>query len=228
MVGELFDAAPTHNVMIWIPDAEERSAALVDEHVDGNYKHNSGLLIAADAGMSLRHEIVHVFHHAHMDRLGQQHPMWIMEGLACLFEEFAPGESDDGVIEFQPNERRNIAKGMLREGALVPWDRFFALSDAEFNAEPAWHYAQARSVFEFLADESRLATWYRTYVEHFDADQTGARAFELAFDQPMPDTELRWRAWLERKPTIVTAEHVSQRSPAQNAEPAATETKADG
>lgn len=208
MVRTLFEMPPEHNVLVALPTAADASAIFANPHVHGTYSHLARLLIAADFAASLRHEFVHVFHHSHMDRVGQQHAMWAQEGLASLYEEYELGS--DGSIVFLPNERRNIVKAMARDNTLIPWEHLFALSDMEFGERPAQHYAQARSIFEFLAERGRLEAWYRAYVEHFERDQKGAAAFEAVFEQPLAQTELDWRMWLETKATIVTQQHVKR------------------
>jgi hypothetical protein len=206
MAKALFESPPDQHVLIALPTPAHAAKMFADPHIHGNYQHRSGILIANDAGSALRHEFVHVFHHSHMDRLGQQHPMWVQEGLASLYEEYELGE--DGSIVFTPNERRNIAKMMARESSLIAWKLFFALTDEQFAQERARHYAQARSIFEFLADQGRLTAWYLAFTEQFDDDPTGAQAMISVFNQTLDEVEQQWRAWLEAQPTIVLQRHV--------------------
>ncbi|MCI0365344.1 MAG: hypothetical protein L0219_15860 [Phycisphaerales bacterium] len=201
MIELLFESPPRHHVLIALPTSSDAATIFDDQRVHGNYKHESRLLISADAGSSLRHEFVHVFHHAHMDAIGQEHPIWVQEGLASLFEDYALG--DDGSIEFAPNQRRNMVKAMARNNRLIAWSDFFRLKAVHFNAQPAEHYAQARSIFEFLADEGKLKSWYRAFRGGFDNDPLGFRAFEAVFGKSSDEVERQWREWLNAQPTIV-------------------------
>ena len=76
----------------------------------GRYRHSRRELIATDAGMTLQHEIVHAFHHNHMDMLGQEHPIWIQEGIASLFESI--DISEDGTVHFFANDRHYVAHNL--------------------------------------------------------------------------------------------------------------------
>lgn len=202
LAGTLFGAGPRRYIIVAVPTPADAAKLMPDKHVHGTYKHMKGMLIAADTGASLRHEFFHALHHNHMDRVGQQHPLWIQEGLAALYEDYVLSET--GSITFMPNERRNIAKSMARDNRLLPLDQFTALIDTEFGAKPARNYVQARTIFEFVADRGMLQAWYEAYVRGFDRDSTGAQAMVEVFGQPMNDMDAAWRQWLDEQPTIVT------------------------
>jgi hypothetical protein len=206
LASTFFGADPRRYVIIVNPTPADAAKLLPDRHVHGTYKHMKGMLIAADTGASLRHEFFHALHHNHMDRVGQQHPLWIQEGLAALYEDY---ELDsEGAITFLPNERRNIAKSMARENRLLPLDQFAALNDTDFSAKPARNYVQARTLFEFLADRDLLEQWYHAYTRHFSRDTTGVQALMEVFNLPIADIDAAWRKWLDEQPTIVTQRDV--------------------
>lgn len=198
----LFAEGRRHYIIIAVPTPADAAKLLPERHVHGSYQHSRGLLISVDAGSALRHEFFHALHHHHMDQIGQQHPLWIQEGLAALYEDYEI--QDDGSIRFLPNERRNIVKAMSREGRLIPLDRFVAMSDADFAADPAGNYAQARAVFEFVAEQNLLGGWYAAYVRNFRVDSTGMKAILDVLQQSPANMETQWRQWLDSKSTIVS------------------------
>jgi hypothetical protein len=202
LASTFFGADPRRYVIIVNPTPADAAKLLPDRHVHGTYKHMKGMLIAADTGASLRHEFFHALHHDHMDRVGQQHPLWIQEGLAALYEDYELG--GEGEITFLPNERRNIAKSLAREDRLLPLDQFAALSDTDFSAKPSRNYVQARTLFEFLADRDLLERWYATYIRGFPRDSSGAQALVEVFDLPIAAIDAAWRQWLDEQPKIVT------------------------
>ncbi|MHC4106783.1 MAG: TPR end-of-group domain-containing protein [Planctomycetota bacterium] len=190
-------AEPRHYLLVAVLDAGDAEGVFEDPHARGVYRHGTRELIAADAGRALRHEFIHALHHDHMDRLGQEHALWVQEGLAALYESY---EIDaGGSIVFRPNERHNITRSLAREGRLLGWARLFNLPEAQWVDQPGELYAQVRSVFEFIAETGKLEPWYRAYVERFDEDGLGARAMELVFESALPEIEQRWRRWLERE-----------------------------
>jgi hypothetical protein len=172
-----------------------------NDRAGGIYEHDKRRLIARDTGSSLRHELVHALHYAHMDQLGQRHPLWIQEGLASLYESYVI-DSDGGSISFLPNERHNIVKGLALSGRLTRWRDLFEMSDDEFMDKASRLYPQARSIFEYLAEQGKLSCWYRALIENHEADPSGGRAIRICFDQPLSEVERQWQQWVRRRPKV--------------------------
>lgn len=167
--------------------------------IGGTYSHDQKLLIAQDLGSTMRHEFWHVLHWRHMDRLGQRHPIWIMEGLCSLVEDVREGAGGEMIV--LPSWRSNIAGRLARGGSLTPWEQLFEVEHARFvGSRPLAHYAQARTVFHFLADRGKLRDWYTAYVHGYHEDPTGLSAFEEVFGTPVDRVESQYRAWLRELP----------------------------
>lgn len=198
---ELFGDPPRHYVLIALLSARDAADHGRDSHTPGMYRHRSRELITIDIDRSLRHEFVHVLHHSHMDELGQEHPLWIQEGLASLFEEYEL--SADGTVRFGPNDRQNVAKRMARTGQLMRWSEVMAVSKQELSRDAARFYSQLRSFFRFMAERDLLKPWYADYTMHFDDDHSGLLSLERVFGRSMGEIDLDWRAWLDAQPTIV-------------------------
>ena len=96
----LFEDAKCQYVLVAYPKPEHAKQLLPRQITAGIYRHRRRELITTDTDSSLRHEFAHRMHHAHMDFLGQEHPLWIQEGLATLFEDYQINE--DGSIIFIP------------------------------------------------------------------------------------------------------------------------------
>jgi hypothetical protein len=200
----LFDVTLDKYLLIAVPTPEDGELLFNgDVRAGGIYEHEKRRLIARDTGSSLRHEFVHALHYAHMDRLGQRHPMWVQEGLASLYESYALDA--DGNIRFLPNERHNIVKGLVLAGGLTRWREMFAMTDHEFMDGANRNYPQARSIFEFLAERGKLDAWYRALIDTHDDDPTGIKAFRVCFNEPLSEIEKQWRAWAHRRPKVDVA-----------------------
>ena len=212
---ELFGNPPRHSVLIAILNASEAADHGRDSHTPGVYRHRSRELITIDTGRSLRHEFVHVLHHSHMDDLGQEHPLWIQEGLASLFEEYTL--SADGSVRFTPNDRQNIAKRMARTGELMRWSDLMAVSKLKSPHDAAQFYSQLRSFFRFMVERELLKPWYADYTMHFDDDNSGLIALERVFGLSMGEIDRNWRAWLDEQPTIVNQVMIEKSRPAEGA-----------
>lgn len=194
LTRSLFEAMPAHGVLIAIPTEADAARILDDPHIHGRYTHPTRQLIARDAGRSLRHEFVHVLHQGHMDRLGQQHPPWVQEGLASLYEEYRLGP--EGTVEFPPNDRDVFATDLLNGGKLLSWPELFSLSSKHLSSEARRAYPQLRSIFRFLASWGKLEAFYRSFVDGFDEEPAAIGALQRTFGQPIDRLESRWRRWL--------------------------------
>lgn len=194
----LFEAPPEYFVTIAVPKPIDAARILRDPEIGGIYEHARRRLIARDIGALLRHEFTHVLHYGHMERLGQEHPLWIQEGIACLYEDYR--FDADGEIVFLPNVRHNITKRRGSAGRTLPWRELFEIKDDIFMARASWMYPQVRSIFRFVAAKGKLEAWYSAYVTEFEHDSTGRAAFEVAFGKPIEDVERDWKVWLTEQP----------------------------
>jgi hypothetical protein len=194
------DGPPAYDVAIIIPKPEHSRQFFDRDNVGGMYTHSQRRLIARDIGFSLRHEFVHALHFRHMEQLQQPHRLWVQEGIAALFEDYELQR--DGTITFIANERHNVIRNRVRGGAAMPWATLFDLPGERFMARATALYPQARSIFEFLADEGKLKAWYAAYVRHFNTDPNGVAAFEYVFNEPLRDVERRWRRWVQQQPEV--------------------------
>jgi len=178
------------------PDAVEGLSG-----IGGSYDHDSRQLIAMDLGSTLRHEFFHVLHWRDMDRRGQRHPIWVMEGLCSLVEDYDVGA--DGVLIPATSWRTNIAKRMEKGAGLMPLDRFLSLPQIKFTgSRPLANYAQARALFLFLSERKLLEAWYNSFTKGFDQEPTGRAAFEEAFGKPLSEVDREFRTWLRALPSV--------------------------
>jgi len=175
-------------------------------HIGGYYARDDKRLVSRDLGPSLRHELFHVEHWRHMDRIGQVHAIWIQEGLASLVEdvEIAP----DGSLILQPSWRTNIAKRLGEVNRLMPLAKFSAMTREQFASQkPRATYAQARAWMLFLHERGLLAKWYADYTDHFDQDPTGVASMERTLGAEGREVDKLFRAWLESVPEVAEVDH---------------------
>lgn len=169
--------------------------------IGGSYDHDSRQLVAMDLGSTLRHEFFHVLHWRSMDRLGQRHPIWVMEGLCSLVEDY--DLAADGSLVPATSWRTNIAKRMEKGAGLTPLATFLEMPQLKFTgSRPLANYAQARALFLFLSDRGLLEKWYTEFTAGFDADPTGRIAFEKVLDRPLSEVDREFRTWLRALPNV--------------------------
>ncbi|MBM4109500.1 MAG: PDZ domain-containing protein [Phycisphaerae bacterium] len=166
--------------------------------VGGEYDHSTKRLVSRDLGSSLRHEFMHVLHWRHVTAAGQLHPVWVMEGLCSLPEDY---DADAEGWRPAPSWRTNISKRLERAGKLTPIAELAALSQERFiNDRPLSKYAQARTLFLYLSQRGVLAEWYGAFVDGFEKDPRGVDAIEAALGKPLKDVDKDYRAWLRALP----------------------------
>ena len=198
MSRQLFGSVQPDWVFLLVPSRSDARTFDLDERTAGWYEHSRRMLTTADIGASLRHEFVHVLHWGHMDRLRQQHPMWIQEGLASLFEEYEFA-ADGETIRFKPNERHNVVYDMVRNGETPTWRKLFAMNTTRFMRAASRLYPMTRSIFEYIADRGELGSWYRNLTMSWERDPTGIMATERTFGAPIEQIEEDWSRWVRSR-----------------------------
>lgn len=186
----LFPAGLSDYVTVVMPREWKGSA-------QGLYRPEERSITAKTPGAQLNHEFTHALHIDHMQALGQvYHQNWIIEGLACFCE---TTKLVDGELVPLPNHRTKIILNLAKAGKTVPWAEYLTWDQRAFMKAPGNHYSQARYMFIYLHSAGKLSAWYKTYVENFATDRTGALAFEKVFGKPLADIENDWLAWLAKQ-----------------------------
>ena len=195
-----FGKPPTDALLVAIVRPEDAKKYLDRPEVRGMYLHPARRLVSRDTGQSLQHEFVHLMHFAHMDRLGQRHPIWVQEGIASLYEDYTLRA--DGSIEFHPNIRFNFARKQVTSKTARRWAELFAMQPDAFMEDAERLYPQVRAIFEFFAREKKLEAFYRELCRTAADDADGSSAVEKAFGEPLARVEERWRKWMVERGAI--------------------------
>jgi hypothetical protein len=200
-------AIPTPWVLVLLPTrpdyinwAQARYGERYDR-VGGEYNHDAKMLVSRDLGSSWRHEFWHVLHWRDMDRRGQRHPMWVMEGLCSLVEDCDTDAKGNMVPK--PSWRTNMVRRLARNGNLIPFDLFFGSSQRTFMGERTLaYYGQGRAMFLYLAERGRLRDWYTAFTSSYAQDATGKLAFETVLSMPIKDVEKDFKQWARNLPEV--------------------------
>lgn len=168
--------------------------------IGGLYSHDTKRLVAQDLGATLRHEFFHVLHWRSMTRLGQRHPIWIMEGLCSLAEDYdLAGES----LVPAPSWRTNTVKRMERAHLLLPIRELASRTHAQFQGPRRMGlYAQARGVFLYLGQKGKLKEWYARYTRDFADDPTGVRSLGETLAMTPEEFDQDFKAWARALPDV--------------------------
>lgn len=169
--------------------------------IGGAYDHDRKQLVAQDLGATLRHEFFHVLHWRSASRLGQQHPIWIQEGLCSLVEDY---DIINGSLTPVPSWRTNTVKRILSGGKLTRIEELAAIPRDKFTAggRTMARYAECRAIFLFLYERGTLGQWYSHYVAHFNEDPTGITSILETLDTDIDGANAMYRDWLKQLPTV--------------------------
>lgn len=192
----------------WIVSTYGADAVNSFAGIGGSYIHDQKRLVAQDLGATLRHEFFHVLHWRSMSRLGQEHPIWIQEGLCSLVEDYEPGPTGKPEeLKPVPSWRSNMARRIMTGGKLLPIKQLAALPRERFTgSSPLANYAQARTFFLYLYSAGKLKEWYATYTTDlpggYAADRSGVRAIEVVFGKPIAEVDKAYKTWLRALPDV--------------------------
>jgi tetratricopeptide (TPR) repeat protein len=184
---ELFEFKPERYVTVVVP--KNWTGGMIG----GLYNDTTAYLTARSIGSEMIHEFTHALHHGDRHARGQEHPIWLTEGLATLFED---SELEDGRAIPRHNHRLNYILSRVSVGRHVPWPKFMALTQADLLRWPNYGYGQARYMMFYLHEQGQLGPWYRNYVSGYGSDTNGVTAWEKTLGKPVADIEKDWCQWI--------------------------------
>lgn len=187
---ELFTLPPQRYLTVVIP---QRWA---NPRVTGHF-YPPGFLDAQSIGATLRHEFTHALHFADQQARGQVHPVWMMEGLAKLYEHarFADGTTTFAFGVDLHQLQREVAAGKVHSFA-----RLLALEHRQFTSQ---HYDQAGAMFMHLHQAGLLKRFYTAYVADQQRDPSGRAAYEATWGAPLERIQEDWVRWILAQPLPV-------------------------
>lgn len=187
--------------MRWAVRVYGQAAIQTTSMIGGSYEHDQKQLVSMDLGATLRHEFFHVLHWRSCTRLGQLHPIWVMEGLCSLVEDY--DLDDQGRVKPTTSWRTNMAKRMLRTSAFLPIETMASMPQSRFTgSRPLGNYAEARAFFLFLYQSGKLKDWYAHFTSHFSEDPSGVKSLEAVFEKDIKRIDSDFRAWLRALPDV--------------------------
>lgn len=187
----LFDNKPAYHITV-IPSKR-------GQFTGGNYRGATRTVTCGGIERSLRHEFTHALHISDADARGQRHPIWITEAFATCFE---TSEIIDGVLTPMYNFRLNNLRKMIAEGRYVPWEKFFKMSQYQWESTGG-SYGESRYIFYYFYHKGKLKKWYDTYCANYDKDRTGKLAVEKIFGKPLAEVEEDCKRWIAHAPEHV-------------------------
>jgi PDZ domain/Protein of unknown function (DUF1570) len=198
---QLFANRPDQYVSIILPSAADYREIVSRPGVGGFYNHENRILIAQRLGQIMTHEFTHALHAADLDASGQEHPIWLMEGIATMYE---ASQFEGDVLVPADNFRLSALKSAARSGRLIPFDKMLKMEQRAFVGNATIAYGQAGSLLLYLYEKGKLRTFYDAFKAGYEHDKTGAKALEEVTEMPLALLEREWKAWmLQRTPPVL-------------------------
>ena len=197
---ELFTHKPDQYVAIVLPspaDYRKIITRIIDKRgVEGIYIHSARMLIAARLGQVMTHEFTHALHAGDLDPLGQEHPLWIVEGLASMYE---TGYFEGDKLIPRDNYRLWHLRLAYRTKRLIPLETLFTWKQPQFVANANLGYGEASSVMLYLYEQKLLRKFYDTFKANYDKDPTGRLTLEQVTGKPLKEFERDWQTWMYKR-----------------------------
>lgn len=199
--ANLFQNKPGMPLYIVLLRSED-SVKVLGRVIGGFYNSGANALFCGDQpGLRLlrtsvvRHEFTHALHMADQQVRLQQHPIWLVEGLATLFES-ADWKADTLVPRH--SFRLPIVQELVRRNRSPGWSGFMKLTHQQFMLGAPINYAQARYMLHYMCEKGALKRFYDEYTNagNYGADRTAQESLETALGRPLPEIERDWKAWV--------------------------------
>ncbi len=197
----MFEHKPEQPIYIVLLRAED-SQKVLGRRVGGFFNRASNALFCGDmpAYRLLRasviiHEFTHALHWADQAARKQQHPIWISEGLATLFET-AKWVGDRWMP--QHSYRLGIVQRAIKLNRWTPWADIMKMNQLQFMMQAQVNYAQARYMLFFMHEKGYLKRFYDEYTNAtgYEGDKTASESYEVIFGKPLSAVERDWKAWI--------------------------------
>ena len=182
------------NVTVVLPTTEDYKTLAPAEGISGFYRPAERTLISVDRGRVLLHEFTHALHHADAFSAKQEHPVWVCEGLASLFE--ASEISEHGL---RPRTDRRLLKlqEAVRKKTSIPLDRLVKMGRKKFHSDAELCYAEARYLMLYLCEKQSLKRWYEAFKADYETDPTGLKSLEKILGNRVFAIEDDWKKWVK-------------------------------
>ncbi len=193
--AQLFENKPDQYITVIVPSEADYRQIVSRRGVGGFYDHDNRRLIAQRLGQVMTHEFTHALHNADLDPLGQQHPVWLSEGLATLFE---PGRFVGERLVPGDSFRLRLLQSAARRGRLIPLRRLLEMDQKAFiaNSVVDLSYGESGSLLLYLYERGLLRKFYEMFKAEYGTDKTGRLALEKVTGQKLADLEGEWKAWM--------------------------------
>jgi hypothetical protein len=201
--AQIFSHPSDEFIRIIVVSAADFSRIERRSGVAGYYDDSTRTLIVKHAGPELWHEFTHAMHAADQHALDQEHPVWLSEGLATLYE-YAPTENvgDIRTPVLVPADTWRLAnvQAAAKHNAMIPIEKLVTLDRASFTARADLAYGEAGSLLLYLYEHQLLKKFYDAYTTGYSNDSSGIVALKAVTGVDSNDLQKEWMEWFMARP----------------------------
>ncbi len=196
----LFPKPLQWNVTVILPTLKDYRKLVPNIKAYGIYSPKNRTLVSISFSSVLVHEFTHALHHNDQVAANQKHPIWIVEGLATLFQS-ASFNLKKGEWKIPIDTGLNGVQKALKEKKAHSLHKLCSMKPKAFMQDAELCYRQVRYVMLYLHRQGKLQQFYKTYKAGYASDQTGVKALEETLGKPLKKIETDWKKWvLAQKP----------------------------
>jgi len=181
------------NVTVILPTLGDYRKYTPSAKALGHYQHETRTLYSISFSDILLHEFTHALHHNDQALARQQHPIWIVEGLATLFQRAKITQG--GLQPLLDPTVANVQKA-VRDKKAYPLEKLFAMDQKAFMKDDQVCYTQARYVMLYLYQTGRLKDFYASYKAAYAGDVPGIKTLEKTLAKSLKEIDEDWRSWV--------------------------------
>jgi len=183
------------------PALLEQEAGLYHAKLRTVFCSDRGMGQAGRASVVVR-ELVNALHAVDMKTRRQVHAVWLVEGLASLFDSARLGAAPT----FLPDGRLGMLQALLTSPRNVTWTQFAKVGEQAFQQNAELTYGYARYVMLFLHQKGLLKKFYDEYTKpaEYVRDAGGLTAIATVSGKTIDEIQGEWRKWVAaQKPAPV-------------------------
>ncbi|HWE04044.1 MAG TPA: PDZ domain-containing protein [Tepidisphaeraceae bacterium] len=201
---QLFAHKSDEFIRVVVPSLADYRKLVRQRGVMGIYEDETRTLLAERMGQVMTHEFTHALHAADQRAVRQEHPVWLREGLASMYE---AGEFENGELLPRDNFRLAFIQSAARRHALIPLEKLLTLTTRDFVNSPNLAYGESSSLLLYLYEKKSLRKFYDAYKASYGSDPSGGGALESVTQLNLVDLQSAWTQWMlgRKSPQLVAA-----------------------
>ncbi len=194
----LFPLPLQRNVTVILPTVDDYRTLVPRAKAQGAYTPARRTLVSITYGSTLVHEFIHALHHNDQAAVGRRHAIWVVEGLAMLYQQSRlRGRTLEVLDRGVPAELR----AALADGSAHTLADLCAMTPKTFGADADLCYRQAHQVMLYLHQRGKLKAFYAAHRTGAARDVDGTRALSAVLGKPIKQIDADWRKWLADRKT---------------------------